>query len=67
MTEQQYDVVIIDGRDRVNCIKQSIKALSTEGVVLLDDSHREKYKEGIDYVKNNGFRSLDFEGFLSFQ
>lgn len=61
-TGQQYDIIIVDGRDRVNCIKQSIKALSERGVVLLDDSQRDRYKEGINYAKENGFRTLDFEG-----
>ena len=34
----RYDVVIVDGRNEVNCIKQSISALSSQGVILLDDS-----------------------------
>lgn len=62
-TRQQYDVVVVDGRDRVNCIIQSIKALSARGVILLDDSQRDRYQEGINYAKENGFRTLDFEGF----
>lgn len=62
-TGQLYDVVVIDGRDRVNCIKQSIKTLSERGVVLLDDSQRDRYQECIAYAKANGFRAIDFEGF----
>ncbi len=61
-TNDQYDVVIVDGRDRVNCIRQSIAALSLRGVILLDDSQREKYQEGIHFAKENGFRALDIEG-----
>lgn len=61
-TAQKYDVVIVDGRDRVNCIKQSIEALTPRGVILLDDSFREHYLEGIDYAREKGFRALDFEG-----
>jgi len=61
-TGDQYDVVIVDGRDRVNCLKQSISALSSRGVILLDDSHRDKYQEGIDFVKENGFKALNMEG-----
>jgi hypothetical protein len=58
----QYDVVIIDGRDRVNCIKQSIPLLSSKGVILLDDSQRERYQEGIDFAKRHGFKVLNLEG-----
>ena len=61
-TGQKYDVVIVDGRDRVNCIRQSIEALAAKGVILLDDSQRESYREGIAYAKEKGFRALDFEG-----
>lgn len=59
---RKYDVVIVDGRDRVNCIKQSIKSLSERGAVLLDDSMRERYREGITCLKERGFRALCFEG-----
>jgi SAM-dependent methyltransferase len=59
---KQFDVVIVDGRDRVNCIKQSIAALSPRGVILLDDSERYRYREGIYFAKQSGFRTLDMEG-----
>ncbi len=62
LNEDRYDVVIVDGRDRLNCIKQSIAHLSERGVILLDDTQRRKYLEGIIYAKNNGFLALDFEG-----
>lgn len=61
-TGQKYDVVIVDGRDRVNCIKQSIEALTVRGVILFDDSQREFSLEGINYAKEKGFHALDFEG-----
>jgi hypothetical protein len=61
-TEDQYDVVIVDGRDRVNCVKQSVSALSPRGVIVLDDSQRDKYQEGIEFAKRNGFRALNLEG-----
>lgn len=60
--KDQYDVVIVDGRDRVNCIKQSMSALSAKGVILLDDSQRERYQEGIDFAKSRGFKALNLEG-----
>ena len=65
LTGSLYDIVVIDGRDRVSCIKQSIGILKEGGVILLDDSQRKKYKEGINYAKSKGFRALDFEGLKS--
>lgn len=59
---RRYDVVIVDARDRVNCVKQSLGHLTDRGVVILDDSHREAYREGIEFAKARGFRALAFEG-----
>ena len=57
-----FDVVVVDGRDRVNCVKQSLPALSDRGVLLLDDSQRERYAEAIDFARDNGFKTLDIAG-----
>jgi hypothetical protein len=59
---QQFDVIIVDGRDRVNCCKQAVNALTPAGVVVLDDSEREFYAEGIRFLKDNGFKQLSFSG-----
>jgi hypothetical protein len=58
----KFDVIIVDGRDRVNCCKQAVEALSPGGVVVLDDSEREFYTEGIDFLKAYGFKQLSFSG-----
>jgi hypothetical protein len=58
----QFDVVVVDGKDRVNCVKQSMQALSSRGVIVLDDSERAKYAPAISYAQDNGFLTLDFEG-----
>lgn len=59
---QKFDIIIVDGRDRVNCCKHAIDALSTAGVVILDDSYRSEYKPGIEFMKENGFKELPFSG-----
>lgn len=60
--EQRWDVVVVDGRDRVNCLKQSVNYLADGGVVLLDNSDREEYSEGIEFMLQCGFKKLDFRG-----
>jgi hypothetical protein len=60
--EEKFDIIIVDGRDRVNCCKQSINALSDNGVIVLDDSERETYKDGINFLKTKGFKELRFTG-----
>jgi SAM-dependent methyltransferase len=59
---EKFDIIIVDGRDRVNCCKQAVDALTENGVVVLDDSEREDYKEGVDFLITKGFRHLLFSG-----
>lgn len=61
-TGHKYDIIIDDAMDRVNVIHSSIQSLTERGVFILDDSEREEYKIGIDYLLNNGFKKLDFWG-----
>ncbi len=60
--DKKFDIVIVDGRDRVNCIKNAIYSIHTKGVIVLDDSERESYKDGIIFLQNKGFRRIDFWG-----
>ena len=60
--EIKYDIIIVDGRDRVNCLINSIKSLKEDGVLVLDDSERISYRLGINRLKEGGFKSLDFWG-----
>ncbi len=59
---KKFDIIIVDGRDRVNCCKQAVKAVSENGVVVLDDSEREFYKEGINFLLGSGFKELALTG-----
>ena len=60
--EEKFDIIIVDGRDRVNCCKQAVGALSASGVVVLDDSERNSYLPGIDFLIKSGFKHLSFSG-----
>lgn len=60
--DREFDIVIIDGRDRVNCARNSLCALKEDGIVIWDNSDREKYQEGYDFLLRNGFRRIDFWG-----
>jgi len=60
--ERKFDIVIVDGRDRVNCIKYSLDVLKSKGVIVLDDSERVIYKDGIRFLIEKDFKRLDFWG-----
>lgn len=57
-----WHIIVVDGRDRVNCIKQSLPMLAPTGVLVLDNSDRDEYLEGIDMLKAQGFRELRLRG-----
>jgi len=59
---QNYDMIIVDGIYRNECLMESVKHLSEIGVIILDDSERDVYSEGITILLNNGFKRLDFSG-----
>ena len=61
-TNQKFDIIIIDAEDRVNCIKNCLNNINENGIIILDDSEREEYSAGIEFLKQNKFKRLDFMG-----
>lgn len=59
---KKFDIVIVDGRDRVNCCKQAVNAINEGGVIVLDDSERDFYRDGVDFLKAKGFKELALTG-----
>lgn len=62
LSSQKFDIIIVDGRDRVNCCINCLGALNEGGVVVLDDSEREQYQPAVDFLISQGFRHLSFSG-----
>ncbi len=60
--ERKFEIIIIDGRDRVNCCKMAVNALTTDGVIVLDDSERDQYEQAIEILKNKDFHQIEFWG-----
>jgi hypothetical protein len=56
----KFEIVIVDVRDRVNCINTAIDNLKENGVIVRDDSERVEYTLGIDFLLNNNFKKIDF-------
>jgi precorrin-6B methylase 2 len=62
--ENQFDIVVIDGRDRVNCAINSIHALKKDGVFIWDNSDRKEYTTGYRFLYEQGFSKIEFVGFV---
>lgn len=61
-TGRQFDLIVVDGRMRVECVKQSVNSLNPHGVLLLDDSERVRYQEAFDFMDSCGYKHLSLEG-----
>lgn len=63
----QYDVIVIDGKNREECALSAIKALKKGGMIILDDSDRvntsKEYYQAIQALKSANLLQIDFYGF----
>ena len=62
LLDEKFDIIIVDGRDRVNCCRNSLDALTTKGVIILDDSERDSYQDARVFLTEKGFKELPFTG-----
>jgi hypothetical protein len=62
INNRKFDIIIIDGIFRNECLVESVNHLTERGLVLLDDSERTDYREGINFILSNKFKRLDFYG-----
>ena len=61
-SKEQYDLIIIDGADRINCARNAVKSLKPSGVIIWDNSDREEYRAGYEFLVLEGFKRIDFFG-----
>jgi len=62
-SNNKYDIIIVDGIFRNECLLNSIDHLTEYGIVILDDSERTDYTSGINFILSNNFKRIDFTGF----
>lgn len=60
--EESFDLVLIDGRERLTCLHNAIQRLSKRGVIVFDDMEREKYAGAFAFMEKQGFRYIPFTG-----
>lgn len=58
----EFDVVVVDGSDRVTCAEMAIEHLTPGGIVLWDDSNEAEYQSKIEDLKGDGFKECFFAG-----
>lgn len=50
--DHHFDIVFIDGRDRIKCLNNSISKIKPGGVLLFDNWQRKRYVGGFEPVEN---------------
>ena len=61
--EAVYDIVLVDGRDRVNSALAAVEAVGDRGVIIFDDFDRDRYQPAASALREQGFRQLNLWGF----
>lgn len=57
-----FDLILVDGLDRVACVEASLNALTPDGVIILDDTHRSEYQTLLAKLRDQGYKTLTFFG-----
>ena len=59
-TRCNFDLIFIDGRARIDCIAHSVNRVASGGVIILDNSERVQYNDGVLLLKD--FDRVDYYG-----
>ncbi|AYV21213.1 SAM-dependent methyltransferase [Vibrio mediterranei] len=57
----KFDIITIDGAERMKCAHQAVGKLSEGGIIILDNS--DWYPNTCNFLRDKGFTQLDFNGF----
>lgn len=58
--DHHFDLVIVDGRARSACLEAAVQKVSPSGLLLLDDSDRDRYQAAVKHVES--WHRLTFTG-----
>ncbi len=59
--EDSIDILVIDGRARIGCLRTNLNKVKKDGIVLFDNSDRVVYQSGIQEILK-GWERIDFYG-----
>jgi tRNA A58 N-methylase Trm61 len=60
--EGTFDVVCVDGRARVACVRRAIEHVAHGGIMVLDNSDRSFYAPAVDALASLGWTCQSFSG-----
>jgi hypothetical protein len=57
-----FDLIVVDGSWRNECLEKAIRQLKSTGMLILDDADRIEYNNSIELLKKNNFILIPFIG-----
>lgn len=61
-SHQKYDIIVVDGRRRNDCVMFAVDYLTPKGIMILDNAEREDYQPARNFMEKKGFKRIDFWG-----
>lgn len=61
---EKFDIICIDGRDRVRCAHNSVGKLKDNGIIIWDNTERKYYCEGYEFLQELGFKQLELSSII---
>lgn len=59
--DDRFDIIVVDGKDRVACAFLGLSLLTEKGVFIIDDAERPELVTAIRKLRDQGFQELPFE------
>jgi hypothetical protein len=59
---KKFDLILVDGVHREECLKRCIDCLTPRGVVIIDDLEEYNYERVLPPIYEKGFRKIEFSG-----
>jgi hypothetical protein len=60
--DQSFDLILVDGRARVGCLQMCLKKIKVGGAVILDNSERADYDQGMRLFQEPDWQVIHFPG-----
>lgn len=62
--DECFDIILIDGRDRVRCARNAVARLKEDGIIIWDNSERACYEDGDRFLREQGFKKLEISSLI---
>lgn len=57
-----FDVIVIDGKARIDCAREALSLVNPGGLIVLDDLHDTLIEPAIKILKSSGLKTFEFWG-----